>query len=280
VDVFAPADDLVSAWINDDNDLEMKDGTSGAAPIVAGIVARFLEENPTATPEQVRDAIVENAALSVENEGEGSPRLFVMDGFIDGEDPPPTPPWIHPICINDPEVCLFSDQWLDTDEFIESESGQYRLILQGDQNLVLYDTWDSWTPVFHSDTVSSGAIKAYMQDDGNFTLLTSMSISVWSTDTNGNAGAYMVVQNDGNVIIQSALLKSLWMTGVPPPPSARALTAAAGSALRRLRASWPFARPTAMLAKVAVRRPLTRAYPPSSGDLVRTATRTGVTVTR
>lgn len=53
VDLFAPGQDILSAWYSGDTAGAVLDGTSMAAPHVAGVIALYLETNPTATPAQV-----------------------------------------------------------------------------------------------------------------------------------------------------------------------------------------------------------------------------------
>jgi hypothetical protein len=99
---------------------------------------------------------------------------------------------------------------LTANQSLASCNGDYTLIMQGDGNLVLYQ---SGTALWASSTVGSGADEAIMQGDGNFVLYTSSGTPVWASNTAGNAGAYLDVQNDGNVVIDSASGSALWSTG-------------------------------------------------------------------
>uniref|UniRef100_UPI00037D0B12 proprotein convertase P-domain-containing protein n=1 Tax=Salinispora pacifica TaxID=351187 RepID=UPI00037D0B12 len=67
-------------------------GTSMASPHVAGAAALVLSANPSYTPQQIRDALVDNATDgAIGSPGSGSPNklLYVGDG---GTTPPPPPP--------------------------------------------------------------------------------------------------------------------------------------------------------------------------------------------
>jgi serine protease len=57
VDIWAPAKDVISAWINANNGTCRQTGTSMAAPHVAGVAALYLQSNPTATPAEVERAL-------------------------------------------------------------------------------------------------------------------------------------------------------------------------------------------------------------------------------
>ncbi|MEV0644110.1 S8 family serine peptidase [Phytomonospora sp. NPDC050363] len=88
LDLFAPGSNIVSSANAGDSQRATMSGTSMAAPHVAGAIALYLAGNPTATPAQVRDAIVNNATPGkVTNPGSGSPNKLLYTGFIGG--PPP-----------------------------------------------------------------------------------------------------------------------------------------------------------------------------------------------
>ncbi|MDI5940408.1 S8 family serine peptidase [Micromonospora sp. DH15] len=60
LDTFAPGVGITSAWIGGTTATETINGTSMAAPHVAGIAAQLLAQNPNWTPQQVRNAVVTN----------------------------------------------------------------------------------------------------------------------------------------------------------------------------------------------------------------------------
>jgi subtilisin family serine protease len=64
VDIFAPGSSITSAWRTSDTATAVLSGTSMAAPHVAGVAARYLQNNRTASPATVRNAIVNTASLS------------------------------------------------------------------------------------------------------------------------------------------------------------------------------------------------------------------------
>jgi subtilisin family serine protease len=87
VDIFAPGGNIVSTGINSGS--ATMSGTSMASPHVAGAAALYLNANPAATPQQVRDALVNNANNGVvTNPGSGSPNKLLYTGFIGGQEPP------------------------------------------------------------------------------------------------------------------------------------------------------------------------------------------------
>lgn len=88
LDIFAPGGSIVSTGINSGS--ATMSGTSMASPHVVGTAALYLNTNPSATPAQVRNALVDNASSGVVgNPGSGSPNKLLYTGFIGGDPNPP-----------------------------------------------------------------------------------------------------------------------------------------------------------------------------------------------
>ena len=82
VDIFAPGSDLVGAWFGSTNTYRSSSGTSNAAPIVSGIVALMLQDNPSLTQSQVEERLKTNATRDVLfNIGPDSQNLLAYSMF-------------------------------------------------------------------------------------------------------------------------------------------------------------------------------------------------------
>jgi subtilisin family serine protease len=78
LDLFAPGSSIKSAWIGSNTATNTISGTSMATPHVAGVTALYLSAHTTATPQQVRDALVAAATANVvTSAGKGSPNFLL-----------------------------------------------------------------------------------------------------------------------------------------------------------------------------------------------------------
>jgi len=83
VDLFAPGKFIVSAWYDSDTAEQTISGTSMAAPHVAGVVAQYLQLNPTASPTTVNAAIINNATVGVvNNPGPNTANRLLYSNFL------------------------------------------------------------------------------------------------------------------------------------------------------------------------------------------------------
>ena len=65
IDVFAPGSTIRSATFDNDSSSGTKSGTSMATPHVVGVASLILQQAPGATPQQVRDIIVNQATQNI-----------------------------------------------------------------------------------------------------------------------------------------------------------------------------------------------------------------------
>jgi subtilisin family serine protease len=82
LDVFAPGVDITSAWKDSDSATKTISGTSMATPHTVGVAALYLATHTTATPAQVRDAVVNGATSGkVQDPRTGSPNKLLYSLF-------------------------------------------------------------------------------------------------------------------------------------------------------------------------------------------------------
>ena len=79
VDIFAPGVSITSDWRTSDTATNTISGTSMATPHVTGAAALYLATHTTASPSQVRNALVNGATVGVVgNPGSGSPNRLLF----------------------------------------------------------------------------------------------------------------------------------------------------------------------------------------------------------
>lgn len=83
LDLFAPGVNIPSAWIGSNNQMiATATGTSMASPHVAGVVALYLQNHRSASPAEVRSALVSNSTAGVvKNPGQESPNRLLFTNY-------------------------------------------------------------------------------------------------------------------------------------------------------------------------------------------------------
>ncbi len=91
VDLFAPGEGIASSWHTGDTAAQTLNGTSMAAPHVAGAAALFLSKNPQARPASVAQTLIEQAATDRLNGAAGSPNRLLHTARLAGPPGAPAP---------------------------------------------------------------------------------------------------------------------------------------------------------------------------------------------
>jgi subtilisin family serine protease len=193
VNLWAPGTNILSAGIASPTDAVPMSGTSMAAPHVSGLVALYLQTDPSATQSKVAWELTQASSTGkLTNLGTGSPN---RQAYL----------------LNPPSGCgrLLPGEALRRDQFVNVElkscNGQALLALQTDQNVVLYDRLGPrWAA---SNTVNRGTMVLQMQPDGNLVAYAVPSSGggewqpLWSSNTQGNPNAWLAIQDDCNMVI-------------------------------------------------------------------------------
>jgi hypothetical protein len=94
---------------------------------------------------------------------------------------------------------LTSGQTLWQNEFLRSSDNRYALLLQGDNNIVLYGP--GYHVLWSSATTGDGGTGLIMHSDGNLVLKNSLGTPEWDINTGGQGSSYAVMQTDGNFVV-------------------------------------------------------------------------------
>ena len=113
---------------------------------------------------------------------------------------------------------------------LRSGRGQYRLVMQGDGNLVMYSQ-SVTDAVWASGTDGHPGARAVMQGDGNLVVRDKANKALWASGTDGRDGARLVLQNDGNLVIYQGA-KSVWAPRIVVDKLASGRTLGQGHELR------------------------------------------------
>jgi len=89
-----------------------------------------------------------------------------------------------------------------------SPDGRYRLVYQGDGNLVLYDEVERSAP-WSSGTAGLSTGQVVMQTDGNFVIYDGSNRPRWMSGT-ANANTKLVLQADGNLVVYTPDGRAPW----------------------------------------------------------------------
>jgi|GEM_PF-2324386 len=96
--------------------------------------------------------------------------------------------------------------------FLQSGDGRFKMVVQGDGNLVIYQ---SNQPIWASNTggIGTPGFKLAVQSDGNIVMY-GKNAPIWASNTNGvGIGSYtLVMQNDGNLVLYDQN-SSIWASG-------------------------------------------------------------------
>ncbi|AZQ50323.1 peptidase S53 [Burkholderia cenocepacia] len=86
-------------------------------------------------------------------------------------------------------------------QIVYSASRTHKLVMQGDGNLVLYNTTNG-AAVWNSATYGNAGAYAVLQTDGNFVVYGPSGNALWFSSTYAASyGQYLAVQDDGNMVI-------------------------------------------------------------------------------
>lgn len=193
VDLFAPGVQIMSAGINSDADLRSMDGTSMAAPHVAGVAALYLQSNPGALPATVANALISAATPDRVSNPTGSPNRLLYSLFSSNNNNGGAPCTGCTAYSGSVPGSGYSS-WQPNGSYYQSTSaGYHRGWLRGqagaDFDLYLYKWgWDwnsyryAWIPVYwNTNTTSNEDVSYYDSVGGYYT---------WRVYSRSGSGSY------------------------------------------------------------------------------------------
>jgi len=111
---------------------------------------------------------------------------------------------------------LNANETLNEKQFLTSSNGSYFATIQTDGNFVLYvssqfhHSHSKWST--KTDGKSTGPYKLVMQNDNNLVIYDGWNEAIWASDTykKGKPGARLVLQDDRNLVIYDGDNKAIW----------------------------------------------------------------------
>lgn len=104
---------------------------------------------------------------------------------------------------------MYNNESLRVGDELISRNGDYRMVLQGDGNLVIYS---SGKVVWTTKTNGTNAKRLTLQGDGNLVLYKNGGQSVWASKTRKDNPNKLAIQNDGNAVLYRNG-KAVWSSG-------------------------------------------------------------------
>jgi len=132
IDILAPGSGITSADIDSNTDSTTDDGTSYAAPHVAGAVALYLQDNSTATPAQVRSHLIQQSVSgTITSVPSGTTNKF-LNIVHTGSSSPPAPSNVV-ISVSSPNFTL---TWND------DATNETHYVIEKSTNLLTWEEFD------------------------------------------------------------------------------------------------------------------------------------------
>jgi subtilisin family serine protease len=189
LDLFAPGSSILSAWYTSDTATNTISGTSMATPHVAGVAALYLQNNPSASPATVANAIITTATTGrLTAIGSGSPNRLLYSPLTSGSGGGP------------PAACaggtLYTGSLSGTGSFnyqpngtyyFSSASGTHKGCLVGPTSGADFDLYlqkwngSAWVIVASSTSASSNETISYSGTSGYY---------VWQIYSYSGSGSY------------------------------------------------------------------------------------------
>lgn len=116
---------------------------------------------------------------------------------------------------------LMPGEQLKENQKLISANGEYSLVQQADGNLVIYNA--SQEAMWASGMSGNNVKRTVMQHDGSLTQHPNgYDLVIWSTQTDGNKGAFALLQNDGALVIVNSNNKTVWQSKAAQAPKSSA----------------------------------------------------------